>query len=88
MEPRQAVAAAKTALSVVFAEEAQATAPTLEEIWFEPGDQLWCVTLGLHRRSGLTFGPLLDPTVFKVVRIRDKDGSLVSIKNREGERAA
>lgn len=87
MEPKAAVAAAKAHFQQAFEEN-----PTLEEIWFEePKDGgIWCVTLGIRERTQIS--PLglqsREAKDYKVVRIRDKDGSLVSIKNRDGERAA
>ena len=64
---------------------------TVEEVWFDYGQQLWCVTLGRPRivRDTTLFTPsqreILD---YKVVRIKDDDGTPISITNRESGRAA
>lgn len=90
MTPKEAVAAARAFFADNFSEPA-----TLEEIWFEDTSNVWCVTFGIRRRTVKTSGDLLgfnqavkEAVDYKVVRIRDKDGSFVSILNREGQRAA
>ena len=82
MGPKEAIGAAKTYFAELFAE-----APTLEEVWFDDMDHVWCVTLG--RAQTMSIG-MLSPRLFKdykVVRINDTTGKLISIKNRDGERA-
>jgi hypothetical protein len=87
MEPKEAVAKAKAHFEAAFDET-----PTLEEIWFEDSQDggVWCITLGIRRLQATS--PLglqyKETTDYKVVRVRDKDGVLVSIRNRQGERAA
>lgn len=90
MSPKEAVARAKAVFLEIVGEE-----PTLEEIWFEEGKKTWCVTFGIRRRTLKAPGDVLgwsqalkEAVDYKVVRIRDKDGSFVSILNREGQRAA
>ena len=89
MEAKEAVAAAKTYFRDLSPDD---PTPTLEEIWFEDQGGLWCVTLGVGRPShhgGIGIGaPSGQSLAYKVVRIRDKDGKPISIKNREGERVA
>ena len=41
MEPKEAVEAARRYFAQLFSEDE----PTLEEIWFENDDEVWCVTL-------------------------------------------
>lgn len=88
MEPKEAVAAAKAHFQAAFDES-----PTLEEIWTEDWKDgvVWCVTFGIRPRTQ-PLSPLnlqyRETKDYKVVRVRDTDGSLVSIKNRDGERAA
>jgi len=90
VEPKQAVAKAREHLSSVYAGEPDFAVPTLEEIWREENGSVWCVTLGLHRPNRTTsiMGTVVRIGDYKVIRLRDGDGSLISIKNREGERAA
>jgi hypothetical protein len=83
MEAKEAVAAAKNYFKEAFLEDT-----SLEEIWFEDG--VWCVTLGVRRRPNSMDMMALAHSLlaYKVVRIRDRDGVPISIKNRDGERAA
>jgi len=84
MEANEAVPAAKRHFAALFPEQ-----PSLEEIWFDHLNGNWCVTLGVRRP--LTSGGgmnVLTFSAYKVVRIDPKDGSLISIKNRENEHAA
>ncbi len=88
MEAKEVATAAKQHLADIMADESIAP-PTLEEIWFEPSEQVWYVTLGVRRlaervaagsvanRLGLSRLP-----DYKVVRISDKDGSALSIRDR------
>lgn len=89
MEPKEAVKAAKAFFLDIVGEES-----TLEEVWFDDKADEWCVTFGIRHRSvgGLrSVSGILQPKEvadYKVVRLRNKDGSFVSIRNREGQRAA
>lgn len=88
MDAKEAATAAKKHLAEILSDEAIAP-PTLEEIWFESSEQVWYVTLGVRRlteadtagsvanRLGLSRIP-----DYKVVRISDKDGSALSIRDR------
>lgn len=90
MSPKEAVTAARAHFLDIVAEP-----PSLEELWFDDSLQEWCVTFGVRRRlvaqssSILSTSQQLKEVVdYKVVRIKDTDGSFVSILNREGQRAA
>lgn len=90
LSPKEVVAKAKEHFTNVFGSETEA--PTLEEIWYEEGSDLWCVTLGIRhqtitvRRSGGLLNAdehkkrIAD---YKVVRL-SSDGSFISIKDRTG----
>ncbi|MEQ1696958.1 MAG: hypothetical protein ABL901_14070 [Hyphomicrobiaceae bacterium] len=92
MEAKDAVYVAKAYFEELFSEKG-----TLEEIWFDEREGgMWYVTLGLKREmqpqvsvfnTGKPAYPRID-TTYKVVRVRDKDGKALSVKNRDGERAA
>jgi hypothetical protein len=91
MEAKEAVGIAKEYFKELFSHGG-----SLEEIWFDDRDQVWCVTIGIKQElqpQPSIFGmpkenyPKL-VTNYKVVRVRDKDGKPISIKNRDGERAA
>lgn len=82
MEPREAVAAAKKHLIDIFAGE-NIEPPTLEEVWFDAKDQTWAVTLAVRRKGAA--GSVIDRLGLhdlKVVRIADKDGRVVAIRDR------
>ncbi len=84
MEPREAVALAKKHLLEIFSEE-KIEIPSLEEIWLDEGSNEWCVTLGL-RQADISFRDPLGLRTnikYKTVRISNRDGKPVSIKNRE-----
>ncbi|MFA5949420.1 MAG: hypothetical protein WC807_03980 [Hyphomicrobium sp.] len=93
MDAKEAVAAAKAYFEEVFSEK-----PTLEEIWFDSTEDVWCVTLGRRRmleEKTTSFidiykgTPLREITDYKVVRLSNKDGQIKSVRLREdGERAA
>ena len=59
----------------------------LEEVEFKANEDIWAITVGFLRNwrpEGNTISALAVPTrIYKVVRIRDEDGSLESLKNRE-----
>ncbi len=84
MEPREAVALAKKHLLELFSEE-KIDAPSLEEVWLDESANEWCVTLGLRQADIAFRDPLgLKTNIkYKTVRISDRDGKPVSIKNRE-----
>ncbi len=85
MEVKQAVAAAKLFLVEVMGDE-PIDPPTLEEVWLEDKKTLWRVTLGVRRKlppesaaGRLGLSQLPD---YKTVTISNRDGKLVSIRNR------
>ncbi len=85
MDAKQAVAIAKQHFQEVFAEDSSSP-PSLEEIWFDHGDKSWNVTLRMHRRTAGALHDVLGANPYgdlKVVSISDKDGTPVSIRNRE-----
>ncbi len=86
MEAKDAVIVAKGYFAELFAEQG-----SLEEIWFDQSDGAWCVTLGVKRPptiNSIGISGAYLAMAYKVVRIRDKDGKPISVRNREGERAA
>lgn len=91
MTVRQAVATAKTHVQELFQEEHVANLG-LEEVEFDEVLQEWRITLGFSRPwDHEPTGPLLDvlgpprrvARDLKLVRIRDIDGQVLSIKNHE-----
>ena len=82
MDVKQAVEQAKRLFMNVFGSEISEP-PSLEEVWFDDrGDKKqWCVTLGVRRASSPFAG--LNLPEYKTVRVRDVDGELVAIRNRE-----
>jgi len=86
MDVKQAVATAKAHFNIVFADE-EIGDPTLEEVWFDERRKVWCVTIGIRR--DVPSRSLLEPFTrqsqiyYKTVRISDKDGKPLSIRNRD-----
>lgn len=87
MDVKQAVSIAKTYLADLLVEE-KVRALTLEEVWFEEGTRHWRITLGVHRDllPGQLLGAKLGPD-YKSLRVSDKDGKVVSVRNRDNEAA-
>jgi hypothetical protein len=82
LQPKEAVAAAKKQLIEIFSGEGIAP-PTLEEIWYDEVEQVWVVTLGVRRVDQA--GKIVDRLGlrdYKAVRVSDKDGSVVAIRDR------
>lgn len=95
VQVKEAVAAAKAYVKDVFAEESISNLG-LEEVEFEPGAESWRITVGFSRpwnsprtRAQQVMeaiqGEQITPQrrVQKVVIISDRDGSVLSVKNRE-----
>jgi hypothetical protein len=82
MNVNEVVRIAKRHFASVFADE-RVGDPTLEEVWFEPGEGAWYVTLGIRRTE--PSGPLgLNPPSkihYKTVKVTDEGGHPVWIKN-------
>ena len=56
------------------------------EVWFDVAKDVWCIKIGLNRGTNAAFcinPKATDAMHYKVVRIADKDGKPLSIKNRE-----
>lgn len=93
MKPAEAVAVAKAYLAETFEAEGISRL-ALEEIDFDPDEGTWNITLGFLREAeqGLAVPPFLRslamhegavPRIYRVVKVRDADGSVASIKIRE-----
>lgn len=96
MQPSEAVEVAKTAVTDLFGADGLSSV-RLEEI--ERGqDGVWSITIGFVRpmafagvggktkelMAELRGDPVLGPRVYRVVRLRDRDGEVLSIKIRDG----
>ena len=90
MNVREAARTAKDHLTKVFSDE-QITHVGLEEVEFDDFSESWKITIGFFRpweRPGnvleTTLGglPTYGKRSFKVVRIRDEDGEMLSITDR------
>lgn len=89
MDVKQAVRAAKEYVSDILSEEGL-TNLGLEEVQFNDNDNTWEVTLGFSRpwnsvRNALTTvaGDGAPRRVYRVVRIQDRDGQILSFRKRE-----
>ncbi len=90
MEVKEAVALAKKYVRDVFAEE-KIDNVGLEEVEFDEKRGIWSVTIGFSRpweEAPGTFGLKLAEFAprrrdYKVVRIKDADKRVTSVKNRE-----
>ena len=90
MNAKDAAVTAKQYLIDLLSDEA-ITPPTLEEIWLEPQEDggVWYVTLAVRRRMAAADGNsaaaklgLLSLPDLKVVRIADRDGKPLSVRDR------
>ena len=88
MDVKEAVAIAKRHIVELFADE-RPTNLGLEEVELDPQKDQWIITLGFSRPWDVPHnalaaigasGPRRD---YKVVRISDSTGQIVSVKNRE-----
>ena len=85
MQVREAVAIAKNYLKELYADE-QIAELGLEEVEFDDSDGAWSVTLGFTRPwdSPRVMAAFESPRrTYKVVRLLDRDGEVISVKNRE-----
>jgi len=85
MNVKEAVAAAKAYVADLFSNE-PVQHIGLEEVEFDADRRIWSITIGFTR----AWLPKLPPLIYspkdrdyKVVRISDSDGQVLSIKNRE-----
>ena len=83
MDVKKAVEVAKDHVMNVLGAELS-DVPTTEEVWFDSEKSEWCITLGLLRGTSPIAGLRLPE--YKTVRIKETDGSLVSIRSREFSR--
>ncbi len=89
MDVKEAVAAAKSYIGDIFAEE-NINNLGLEEVWLDEQKGEWCVTVGFARpwdknptNFAAAFQTALNPRrSYKMVRISDKTGAIVSLANR------
>lgn len=85
MNAKEAVAAAKAHVTNVFGDDLAAP-PVLEEIWFGDVDGIWSITLRVQRSDLGTVREMLGMDGhrdLKVVRLQDRDGKVLSIRNRD-----
>jgi hypothetical protein len=90
MEVKEAVAAAKRYIQELFADEDIADVG-LEEVEFDNARNVWNITTGFSRvrepADAPPFGNFLMPKrrvrSYKIVRISDRSGKILSVKNRE-----
>ncbi|HEY2885763.1 MAG TPA: hypothetical protein VGJ08_11180 [Rhizomicrobium sp.] len=86
MNVKEAVAIAKRHLSDLFAEEGIHDLG-LEEVEFDEAGDVWSVTLGFSRPWDRALGAaatVLRPArAYKVVRMANSDGRILSVRNRE-----
>jgi hypothetical protein len=79
MDVKEAVGIAKNHFASVFEKDGGRQA-TLEEVWYSSGEKVWYVTVGVLRVDALGIGSKLH---YKTVKISDRDGKLISIKNAD-----
>ena len=89
MDVKEAISKAKSYVAEVFDDEGPKNIG-LEEIRFDDAADTWLITVGFSRKwdNPKTFVTALGQDIdlkrtYKVVRIRDKDGEIVSIDNRK-----
>ncbi len=83
MNVKQAVQVAKDYVADMFGDEG-ITDVGLEEIEFESGGY-WQITIGFSRPWSRNVGPVLGnlgSRTYKTIKVRDKDGNVLSIKDR------
>ena len=88
MDLKEAIALAKQYIRDVFAEE-RISALGLEEVEFDDASQTWAITIGFSRPwtssriAGISSEFFPEKRDYKVVRIKDSDKKILSVKNRE-----
>ena len=102
MTPTEAIKRAKELVAELFAED-HVSQIGLEEIEFDEASKAWDVTIGFYRPSvppqtpagvsaiiaaGLGGGMRDHERIYKIVSIRDDDGELIAIRNRDMALAA
>ena len=87
MDVKEAVRTALHHLAAAFDDE-EVVDPTLEEVDFDYDSDEWLITVGFERpwdpprSNSLTEYEILKQRTFKVVRIDDKSGKILSLANR------
>lgn len=84
MDVKEAVKTAKDYIIDIFGDEGIEHVG-LEEVKFDAGAEAWEITIGFSRpwdRSGLPILPNPARRSYKVVRINDIDGQVVSVTHR------
>lgn len=84
MDVKQAVKTSKEYVIDLFADE-QIDHVGLEEVKFDQHTNVWEITIGFFRpwdRGPLQLGPDPAKRSYKIVRINDKDGHVVSVVHR------
>jgi len=89
MDAKQAVAAAREYFVDLVGVE-----PSVEEVWYDTSNKIWCITFGRSRMlldspsSLILPGGRREVIEYKIVRVNDDTGRPISLLNREGGRAA
>lgn len=88
MDAKEAITRAKTYFADIFGDEG-ITNLGLEEVRREEQDSNWLITLGFSRMwdagasiAAMTGRPSHLPRSYKIVSLKDSDGSLIAITNR------
>ena len=84
MDVKEAAHAAKAYIIELFADE-QIQHVGLEEVKFDNIARVWNITIGFSRpwnRSALQIVPNQAHRSYKIVRINDKDGEVMSVAHR------
>lgn len=83
IDVKTAISLAKAYVGEVFADEVK-TKPSLEEVWFDERENVWCVTVGVRHRTELNAVLKEVRRVdYKTVRIDPTDGKVLSVRNYE-----
>lgn len=90
MDVKQAVDMAKRYIIDVYSDE-KITNVGLEEVDFDESQKVWFVTIGFSRPwdeprnalAALSAQGAYTKRAFKTIRVSDRDGRVLSIKNRE-----
>ncbi len=95
MQPKEAISKAKGIVAEMFVDDSPVHI-ALEEIEFDDSRDEWKITIGFERQwgtarkmassleaAGIALPALGGQRVYKIVRLANDDGHLVSIKNHE-----
>lgn len=87
MNAREAIDAAKKHFVEIFGDE-EISEVGLEEVDFDEDEDVWNITIGFRRPWQRTLkhnllGESAPVRTYKIVKIRDADGTLVTIRHRE-----